>query len=70
MCNSGASRESGLVLNYELLVWSTVSAASLSSGALQHLWGWAVVNVAVIPMMLFTLAATAWLRSRRAQVYA
>ncbi len=51
----------------ELLVWGTVSLASLSSGALQHLWGWSVVNLAVIPLLLLSLTATAWLRLRRAR---
>lgn len=49
----------------ELFIWGTVSIASLSSGALQHLWGWSVVNAAVIPLLLLSLAATTWLRFRR-----
>lgn len=51
----------------ELFVWGTVAIASLSSGALQHLWGWAVVNLAVIPLVLLALAATTWLRIQRAR---
>jgi len=49
----------------ELFVWGAVSAASLSSGALQHWWGWGTVNVAVIPILLLPIAATLWLRTRR-----
>jgi len=51
----------------ELFIWATVSLASLSSGALQHLWGWSVVNLAVIPLLLLSLAATTWLRVQRAR---
>lgn len=50
----------------EMFVWGAVAAASLSSGALQHLWGWVVVNLSVIPLLLIPLTATMWLRSRRA----
>lgn len=54
----------------ELFVWGAVSAASLSSGALQHWWGWGTVNLAVIPILLLPIAATLWLRTRRREAYA
>lgn len=54
----------------ELFVWGAVSAASLFSGALQHWWGWATVNLAVIPILLLPIGATLWLRTRRQHAYA
>lgn len=49
----------------ELLMWGSVSAASLSAGALQYQWGWAAVNLAVLPLLLLPLAGTLWLLARR-----
>ncbi len=48
----------------DLLVFGTVALASLSSGALQHLLGWAAVNLAVVPPLLGALGALLWLEWR------
>jgi MFS family permease len=45
----------------DLLVFGTVALASLSSGALQHLVGWAAVNLGVVPPLLGALGALLWL---------
>ncbi len=50
----------------DFLVFSTVSIAVFSSGALQHLFGWSWVNLAMIAPMAIALAATLWLRYRPA----
>lgn len=42
-------------------VFSAVTLASLGSGALQHLLGWRMVNISVIPFILLSLVALAWL---------
>jgi MFS family permease len=49
----------------DFLVFSTVTLAVLSSGQLQHRFGWQAVNLGVVPLILVTLAATAWLARRR-----
>ncbi len=48
----------------DLLVFGTVALASLSSGALQHLVGWAAVNLGVVPPLLGALGALLWLERR------
>ncbi|HET6521013.1 MAG TPA: MFS transporter, partial [Geminicoccaceae bacterium] len=52
----------------DFLMFGTVAAAALSSGALQQLIGWTAVNLAVIAPLLLALGATLWLRrqARRA----
>ena len=50
----------------DFLVFSTVSIAVFSSVALQHLFGWTWVNVAMIAPMAIVLGATIWLRVRPA----
>lgn len=42
-------------------VFSAVTVASLGSGALQHLLGWRMVNISVIPFILLSLMALGWL---------
>ena len=49
----------------DFLVFGTVSAASLSSGALQHAHGWAVVNLGVVIPILVVFSATAGLLIHR-----
>ncbi len=51
----------------DLIVFSTVTLTALSSGALQHLGGWTVVNSAIIPPILVALALVAWHRVRLAR---
>ena len=36
--------------------------AAFGSGALHHLVGWQIVNLAVIPLILCVMAANLWLR--------
>ena len=42
-------------------VFTTVAVASLSAGALQHLFGWRVVNIGVTPLLVAVLLAIGWL---------
>ena len=44
--------------------WVEYLYSSLSSGALQHLVGWAAVNLGVIPPLVITLGALVWLQQR------
>lgn len=46
----------------EFIVFSTVSSASLSAGALQHHYGWQAVNLGAIVPLLVILGSLAWLR--------
>jgi hypothetical protein len=47
-------------------VFTVVTAASFSAGALQHQFGWDVVNIGVLPPILIVLAAVLWLKARGA----
>jgi len=46
----------------EFFVFSTVAIASLSAGGLQHLYGWQVVNIGVIPLLVLILTSVIWLK--------
>lgn len=46
----------------DFLVYGTVSFASLMSGALQHRYGWELVNYAVLPGIVVSALACLWLR--------
>lgn len=46
----------------EFIVFSTVSAASLSAGALQHLYGWQAVNLGAIAPLVIISGSLLWLR--------
>lgn len=46
----------------DLTVFSLVAVASLLAGTLLHYLGWAGLNLTMIPLILTTLLATAWLR--------
>lgn len=53
----------------DFLIFGTVAAASLGSGALHDRFGWAVVNLGVLPFIALVLAAIgvlAWQRRRTA----
>ena len=50
----------------DFLMFGTVAAAALASGALQQLIGWEAVNLAVVAPLLLALGATLWLRGRAA----
>lgn len=47
----------------DLLVFSTVTLAALSAGALQHNFGWMAVNLGVTPAILLILISLVWLKS-------
>lgn len=46
----------------DFMVFSTVAAASLSAGALQHHFGWQAVNYGAIPALLIILLSLFWLQ--------
>ena len=48
----------------DFLVYTGVAIASLSAGALQHQFGWRVVNVGVLPLIGVILIAVLWLKLR------
>jgi len=45
----------------DFLVFTAVAAASLSSGTIQHQFGWRAINLAVIPFFVLVLSAVALL---------
>jgi MFS family permease len=49
----------------DFLIGFGVSVASLSSGALQAVFGWEVVNLSPLPAILAAAFAVLWLKSRR-----
>ncbi|MDH5778342.1 MAG: MFS transporter, partial [Gammaproteobacteria bacterium] len=46
----------------DFIVFSTVAIASLSAGALQHHYGWLMVNYSAIPALGLILLSLIWLR--------
>ena len=48
----------------DFIVFGTVSLTSLSSGAVQNILGWQIINMAVIPFLLLVAIANVWLRSK------
>ena len=49
----------------DFIVFATVTLTAFSSGAVQYRFGWQAINIGVIPLILVTVTATAWLRWRR-----
>ncbi len=49
----------------DFMVFTCVSLATLSAGALQYNFGWRMVNWGVLPVIVLTLASLAWLAWRR-----
>jgi MFS family permease len=49
----------------DFIVFTCVAGASLSAGALQHLFGWRVVNMGVIPLLVLILGSIFWGKRRR-----
>ncbi len=45
----------------DLIVFSTVTLTALTTGTVHHLWGWQVVNLMALPMLLIALIAILWL---------
>jgi MFS family permease len=48
----------------EFMVFGTVTLTSFSSGAVQHAWGWEIVNLAVIPFLVLIFIANWWLQRK------
>lgn len=44
------------------IVFSTVSLASLSAGALQHRFGWQTINYSALPALAIILLSLLWLK--------
>jgi MFS family permease len=49
----------------DFIVFSSVTLGSLSAGALQYLLGWTMVNLSVVPFLLFSLLALFWLKLQK-----
>jgi len=47
----------------DFIVFSTVSITALSSGTLHHWFGFATINLAVIPLIIIVVAAIFWLKA-------
>lgn len=45
----------------DLAVFSTVTLTALTTGTVHHLWGWQIVNVLALPMLMIALIAILWL---------
>lgn len=48
----------------DFIVFSTVTAASLSAGAIHYRFGWETINYGAVPALALVLAALAWLALR------
>jgi MFS family permease len=48
----------------DFLIFTTATGAILTAGVLQHLYGWRVVNLGVLPLIIAMLAAVIWLKRR------
>jgi MFS family permease len=48
----------------DFLLFGTVATTAFASGFLQNLFGWTVVNLAILPWILAVIAAVMWLRAR------
>lgn len=51
--------------SHDFLVYSTTATAAGLSGILQAQAGWAVINMAALPLMLIIVMAALWLRSKQ-----
>ena len=49
----------------DFIVFGTVTITSVSSGAVQHAFGWQTINMAVIPFLVLVGIANLWLRSKQ-----
>jgi MFS family permease len=49
----------------DFVVFTTVALSSLSAGALQNSYGWQVVNLGLLPLLVVILAAILWGKSRQ-----
>ena len=48
----------------DFLIFTTATSAILTAGILQHLFGWRVVNLGVLPLIVAILVAVLWLKRR------
>jgi MFS family permease len=55
-----AEKNKAQALN-DFIVFTLVALASLSAGTLQNRYGWQVVNLSVIPLLLLAMASALWL---------
>ncbi len=46
----------------DFCIWGGVAAGGLLSGASNHLFGWAIVNVVTVPLIVLSLIAAIWFR--------
>jgi len=51
----------------DFAVFSTVAISSLSAGALQHKFGWQIVNIGVIPLLIIILISIIWAKLKLKQ---
>lgn len=49
----------------DFMIFTTVTLASVSAGVLQYYFGWQVVNMGVIPILLIIFVSIVWLMLRR-----
>ncbi len=49
----------------DFLVFTVITIASLSAGAIQHFLGWRLVNLSVIPLIVIVAAGIVWLMVKR-----
>lgn len=50
----------------DFLMYGMVTLAALTAGKVQHDFGWAVINLGVVPIIAMTVVAVVWLRRRPA----
>jgi MFS family permease len=48
----------------DFIVFGSVAATAAAAGAMQHAFGWAAINWAALPFVIFAFCAVAWLASR------
>ena len=48
----------------DFLIFTTATGAILTAGVLQHVYGWRVVNLGVLPLIFAILVAVLWLKRR------
>jgi MFS family permease len=48
----------------DFIVFGSVAATAAAAGAMQHAFGWAAINWAALPFIVFAFAAVAWLAAR------
>lgn len=54
----------------DFLIFTVITLASLSAGAIQHFLGWRLVNLGVIPLIVIVAAGIVWLMMKRRAVAA